>query len=98
MVNIDAKSLAILEADVAHKKAVQNSDIKLNSYQIKIDEKDYTAHTVFPIKWSKLLDERLDETRLTLKSLKENVFAPLTSAQVTLKDRKGNTIVLNNIV
>lgn len=98
MGNIDARSLAILEADAQHKQAVRNGDIKLNSYEVKIGEKDYTAHTVFPIKWSKLLDERLDETRLTLKYLPEKVFAPLTSAQVTLKDRKGNTIILKNVV
>ncbi len=75
------------------------SDVKTNNnFQVIVGDRDYTKHTIFPIKWSKLLDERLDETRLSIKRLKRNVIPPLTPATITMTDKKGRQIVLDTVV
>lgn len=70
----------------------------INTYEVYIDGKDYTKHVVFPIKWSNLLDERLDETRLTLKNLSENIIHPLTPLTIKLTDKNEKEIILNTVV
>lgn len=69
-----------------------------NNFQVSIGGKDYTNQTVYPIKWSKLLDERLDETRLSLKRLNRNIIHPLTPATVVMTDKRGREITLNTVV
>jgi len=69
-----------------------------NNFQVIINGKDYTKQTVFPIKWSKLLDERLDETRLSVKRIRQKIFQPLTPATITMTDKKGRQIELNTVV
>ncbi len=39
---------------------------------------------MLPIKWNRLLDERLDEGHLSLKSVKKGVFLPLTPVALSL--------------
>lgn len=70
----------------------------MNKFSVMIGEEDYTDYTVYPIKWSKLLDERLDETRISMKQCNKNIISPLTYATITLKDKNNNTILLRNIV
>ena len=41
---------------------------------VTINGIDYTANAALPIKWSGLLDERLDEGRLSLKHVDVDIF------------------------
>ena len=51
---------------------------------IIIDGVNYTKNAVLPIKWGGLLDERLDEGHLSLKSVAKNIFEPLTPVELSL--------------
>lgn len=58
---------------------------EMNNFSIKIDGVDYTKKATFPLKWADLLDERLDECRVTLKNLTiKEPFLPLTEIIITL--------------
>lgn len=65
--------------------------------QVTIDGQDYAKYVPLPIKWSPLLDERLDEARLSLKHAPVSLFSPLTPARVTLNDGT-DTAVYNWVV
>lgn len=57
----------------------------MNTIKITIDGQDYTKKVVFPLKWADLLDERLDEARITLKNvLLQTPFRPLSEVVITL--------------
>lgn len=57
----------------------------MNNFSVKINNVDYTKKATFPLKWADLLDERLDECRLTLKNCKEETpFQPLSVVEITL--------------
>lgn len=60
-----------------------------NTYTVTIDGVDYTKHVPMPVKWESLLDERLDEGRLSLKRTKTQLFQPLTPVTLTITDKKG---------
>lgn len=60
-----------------------------NTYTITIDGEDYTKHIPMPIKWSALLDERLDEGRISLKRTKTELFQPMTDVVIRFTDKKG---------
>lgn len=60
-----------------------------NTYTITIDGTDYTKHIPMPIKWSALLDERLDEGRISLKRTKTELFQPMTDVVIRFTDKKG---------
>ena len=60
-----------------------------NTYTITIDGEDYTKHIPMPIKWSALLDERLDEGRISLKRTKTELFQPMTEVVIRFTDKKG---------
>lgn len=60
-----------------------------NTYTITIDGTDYTKHIPMPIKWSALLDERLDEGRISLKRTKTELFQPMTEVVIRFTDKKG---------
>lgn len=62
------------------------------SFQIKIDGIDYSKHIPLPIKYEDLLDERLDEARITVKYVSENVFRPLTPVVIEIQDGFNNQI------
>ena len=49
---------------------------------------DYTSRVPFPIKWSNLLDEQLDEATLTILRTKTETFPPFTA--VTISWRNGD--------
>ena len=55
--------------------------IRLN---IEIDgvEVDFTSHLIFPIKFSELLDEQLDEASVTLLYTEQTIIKPLTSVRI----------------
>ena len=61
-----------------------------NNFQILIDGTDVTRHIPFPIKWNDLLDERLDEARISVKQMNEGSFAPLTDVYIKMIDEIGN--------
>ncbi len=42
--------------------------------QVTINGVDYTPYTILPIKWNELLDERLDERRLSLRNTNIKLF------------------------
>lgn len=69
-----------------------------NTFNVTIDGQEYAENVVYPIKWSKQLDERLDETRLSVKRIKRNIIPPLTPATVTMTDKNGKQITLNTVV
>lgn len=63
-----------------------------NNFQILIDGADVTRHIPFPIKWNDLLDERLDEARISVKQMKTESYAPLTDVYIKMIDEKGNEV------
>lgn len=63
-----------------------------NNFQILIDGADVTRHIPFPIKWNNLLDERLDEARISVKQMKTESYAPLTDVYIKMIDEKGNEV------
>ena len=64
----------------------------INKFQVLIGGKDATKNVPFPIKWNDLLDERLDEARISIKQAKTRTFAPLTDAYFKAEDSFGNVI------
>lgn len=57
------------------------------TFKLTIGGEDYTTHTPFPIKWSSLLDERLDEGRISLKHCKRELFPPMTPVKIISTSR-----------
>lgn len=94
MGTINESSLANLLAKWEEERAKK----KYITFQVLIGGKDYTNNTPFPIKWSSLLDERLDECRISLKYCKAEIFTPLTPVQIILHDQKDRERVLNFVV
>lgn len=41
---------------------------------VKIDGNDITSHVALPIKWNELLDERLDEGRLSVRAVSVDIY------------------------
>ena len=71
-----------------------------NHYKIEIDGRDCTAQVPFPIKFSQLLDEQLDEASISIIRTKRKIFNPLTPVKITLwnGNTPSNDIVLDMIV
>lgn len=63
-----------------------------NKFQLLIGGKDAAKNVPFPIKWNDLLDERLDEARISIKQAKTQSFAPLTDVYLKAEDSFGNVI------
>ncbi|MGN1094501.1 MAG: hypothetical protein ACI4SC_05925 [Candidatus Neoclostridium sp.] len=57
-------------------------ELKFNRYEVIIDGTDYTNHVPFPLKWSELLDEQLDEASLQLVRVPIDNFESLINATV----------------
>lgn len=60
----------------------------MNYYYILVNGVNYTDYAVYPLKWGNLLDERLDETYVTLKfvpkTLQDGVFRPLSLVKLII--------------
>ena len=71
-----------------------------NHYKVEIDGRDCTAQVPFPIKFSQLLDEQLDEASISIIRTKRKIIPPLTSVKITLWNDGdiGNGILLSMIV
>jgi len=69
-----------------------------NMFKITIDDKDYTSHVPFPLKWIEALDETLDYSRISIQSLNKEIFRPLTSIEILMTDRKGTNFVINEVI
>ena len=64
----------------------------MNKFKVTINAIDYTSHTIYPLKWGELLDERLDEAYFTLKFIdKAEPFQPLDKVSISIND--GTKIV-----
>lgn len=63
-----------------------------NKFQLLIGGKDATKNVPFPIKWNDLLDERLDEARISIKQANTRTFALLTDVYLKAEDSFGNVI------
>lgn len=72
--------------------------MEINQISFKISDVDYSKHIVFPVKWNDLLDERLDEARVSLRAIQQEVFQPLLPVTITLKDFEGNTKQLDYVI
>ena len=68
-----------------------SENIEQNTYKITIDGVDYTRYIPMPVKWSSLLDERLDEGRLSLRNCLTPLFPPLSRVTIDFTD-KQNTL------
>ena len=66
--------------------------ISPNKYTITIDGTDYTKHVPFPLKYSRLLDEQLDEGSMPVIKTNKNIFSPFTPAVITMWNESAPTI------
>lgn len=57
-----------------------------NRYLISIGGVDYTKYVPMPVKWSSLLDERLDEGRISMRHVPVALFPPMTPVVIRLSD------------
>ena len=57
-----------------------------NSYEIYIDGRNQTYGAVMPFKIGEFLDERLDESTVSLRGIKCANFAPLTPVEIRVKN------------
>lgn len=55
-----------------------------NKFQVLIGGTDYTRAVPFPLKWSNLLDEQLDEANISLIRVKKKIFKPFTLVSIKL--------------
>lgn len=66
-----------------------SENIEQNTYKITIDGVDYTRYIPMPVKWSSLLDERLDEGRLSLRNCLTPLFPPLSRVTIDFTDTQN---------
>lgn len=66
--------------------------ISPNKYIITIDGTDYTKHVPFPLKYSRLLDEQLDESSLSLIRTTQEIFPPFTPVVITMWNASAPTL------
>lgn len=71
-----------------------------NHYRVKIDGRDCTAQVPFPIKFSQLLDEQLDEASISVIRTRRKNFKPLTPVTILLwnDEAPSEYVVLNMLV
>ena len=66
--------------------------ISPNKYTITIDGTDYTKYVPFPLKYSRLLDEQLDESSLSLIRTTQEIFTPFTPVVITMWNASAPTL------
>ena len=66
--------------------------ISPNKYTITIDGTDYTKYVPFPLKYSRLLDEQLDESSLSLIRTTQEIFPPFTPVVITTWNASAPTL------
>ena len=66
--------------------------ISPNKYTITIDGTDYTKYAPFPLKYSRLLDEQLDESSLSLIRTTQEIFTPFTPVVITMWNASAPTL------
>lgn len=69
-----------------------------NGIQVTIGGKDATKNIPLPAKWNSMLDERLDEGRLSIRHAKTPLFQPLTPVEISLTSKKGVTTTRSFLV
>ena len=73
--------------------------LKFNRYEVLIDGTDYTNHVPFPLKWSELLDEQLDEASLQLVRVSIDNFEPLTNVTIKVwNDGAPDEVISHNFI
>lgn len=63
-----------------------------NNIAVYINGINYSAKLVYPVKWSGLLDESLDEAVIALRRVKKEVFQPALPVEVHIE----NIVTLGN--
>lgn len=66
--------------------------ISPNKYTITIDGTDYTKYAPFPLKYSRLLDEQLDEGSISLIRTTQKIFQPFTPVVITIWNENAPTL------
>lgn len=66
--------------------------ISPNKYTITIDGTDYTKYVPFPLKYSRLLDEQLDEGSLSLIRTTQKIFPAFTPVVITMWNASAPTL------
>ena len=66
--------------------------ISPNKYTITIDGTGYTKYVPFPLKYSRLLDEQLDEGSLSLIRTTQEIFQPFTPVVITIWNESAPTL------
>lgn len=66
--------------------------ISPNKYTITIDGTDYTKYVPFPLKYSRLLDEQLDEGSLSLIRTTQKIFQPFTPVAISIWNESAPTL------
>lgn len=65
-----------------------------NDIAVYINGINYTAKLVYPVKWSGLLDESLDEAVIALRRVKKEVFPPALPVELHIR----NTVTVGSTV
>lgn len=74
-------------------------ELKFNRYEVIIDGTDYTNHVPFPLKWSELLDEQLDEASLQIVRVSIDNFEPLTNVTIKVwNDGAPDEVISHNFI
>lgn len=74
-------------------------ELKFNRYEVIIDGTDYTNHVPFPLKWSALLDEQLDEASLQLVRVPVDNFEALINVTVKVwNDEAPDDVITHNFL
>nr|DAR84808.1 MAG TPA: hypothetical protein [Caudoviricetes sp.] len=79
-------------------------ELTLNSFNVQIEKdgsmQDCTEQVPYPLKWSNLLDEQLDEGSLSVLRSPTKIFPPLTKVRITLWNESDsqNPIIFNFFV
>ena len=70
--------------------------LKFNRLKVLIDGTDYTKFVPFPLKWSALLDEQLDEATLELVRVPVENFEPLLDVVIKVWNDSDETRVITH--
>lgn len=74
-------------------------ELKFNRYEVIIDGTDYTNHVPFPLKWSALLDEQLDEASMQLVRVPVDNFEALINVTVKVwNDEAPDDVITHNFL
>lgn len=56
----------------------------MTTFKIDLNGQDITSQTILPIKWNNLLDERLDEGRVSLRNTDTELYPPFAPITISM--------------